>query len=279
MFAGFLKFNTLPEIGFALHFSAEKYENTYAKQEKSFEIVYIKSGEILAEFNGEKITIPEGSVFVLFRQLPITLTAANNIPQSHCTVQAAFDYEFTLLSDEVQESWTDGLLLPFVTLPCAETEEIRKKLYAIVSAIGVSREQNRFSASLTFLEIMRTIDNLARKKQNLSAASAISNRIKKYIAANIGEVITLSDIAASLQRTPNYLNAVFKEANSITINRYIGREKVRRIAELMQTQKLSFQSACENAAIMDVSYGYRLFKKHMGMTPGTFLAGEKLRKE
>ena len=38
----------------------------------------------------------------------------------------------------------------------------------------------------------------------------------------------------------------------------------------MATKGLEFKSACESAGITDVSYGYRLFKKQMGITPGEY---------
>ena len=75
MFAGFLKFQSIPEIGFAFHFTAESYRNHYEKQENSFEIVYVSSGTILAELYGEKMVLSEGTIFVLFRRLPVTLSS------------------------------------------------------------------------------------------------------------------------------------------------------------------------------------------------------------
>ena len=49
MFSGFLKFNSLPQIGFAHNFYTENYFYEYGSHNKSFEIVYVVSGDILAE--------------------------------------------------------------------------------------------------------------------------------------------------------------------------------------------------------------------------------------
>ncbi len=275
MYSGFLTFNTLPQIGFAHHFYTEDYSIAYGSHKKSFEIVYVSSGCLEVELYGEKLYAPTGSIFVLFRHLPITLRSINHAPQSHCTVQVAFNYDLTLLRDEAVPEQS-GILLPFVTLPCAETEEIKKLLYTIVSDMGISREENGLSSSLGFLEIMRRLDRMARKahNQNSSAASITSYRVKKYIAHNIGENITLNDIAEALNKTPNYINRLFREANGITINQYISKEKVELIATLIRKQNLSFKTACDNVGITDTAYGYRLFKKHMGVTPGQYLSGD-----
>jgi len=275
MFSGFLKFNEIPEIGFAQHYYYEgDYLSKYnkKKERKSFEIVYVNSGGITAELYGEKTYAKEGCIFVLFRHLPITLTSTDNTPQSHCTVQAELDYDFELLDGECENVDADGILLPFITEPCRETEEIKKELYSIVADMNISRERESFSSALRILGIMQKIDRIARKKSNLkkSSSSIISYKVKKYVAENIEKNISLSKIAEKLGKTPNYINFAFKEDTGITINRYINKEKVKRIAELMKNQKLSFKTACENAAITDISYGYRLFKKHMGITPGEY---------
>jgi len=275
MFSGFLKFDTLPQIGFAHHFYTEQYHYTYRSHKKSFEIVYVNSGGIEAELYGEKIYANEGSVFVLFRHLPIQVASVSGKPQSHCTVQVEFDYDFTLLTDDtVPES--SGMLLPFVTPACTETEQIKRELYSIVSDMGISRDENSFSCSLKFLDLMRRLDALARHKhtEKSDSASIISYKVKKYITRNIEKSITLSEIADVIDKTPNYINSAFKEANGITINQYISREKITIIAALMQKQGLSFKTACDNVGISDTSYGYRLFKKHMGITPGEFLSGD-----
>ena len=275
MFSGFLKFNEIPEIGFAQHYYYEgDYLSRYNKKErKSFEIVYVNSGGITAELHGKKSYATEGCIFVLFRHLPITLTSTDNKPQSHCTVQVEFDYDFELLEGEYENNEGEGIILPFVTEPCRETEEIKKELYSIVADINISRKRESFPSALRMLGIMQKIDMIARKKSNMkkSSSSIISYKVKKYVAENIEKNISLSMLAETLGKTPNYINYAFKEATGITINQYVNKEKVKRIAELMKNQKLSFKTACENAAITDISYGYRLFKKYMGITPGEYI--------
>lgn len=274
MLSALLKFNTIPQIGFAHHFYTDNYHSSYKSQAKSFEIVYVNSGSIEAELYGKTFTAEEGSVFVLFRHLPISLKSSGNKPHSHCTVQVEFDYNFRLISDDTKPQ-TGSLILPFVTPPCPENEFIKKELYKIVSDLGISREENSFSSSLRFLEIMRRIDEKARKTMTKNdSSSVIDYKIKKYVTKNIEKNISLSEIADYLSLTPGYINHVFKETAGMPIKQYINNEKAKKIAVLMQKQGLSFKIACENVGITDYSYGYRLFKKHTGTTPSKFLSGD-----
>ena len=271
-----ITFNEIPKIGFAHHFHADKYQFSYSKMKKSLEIVYIASGCIEAELYGQKILIPEGSIFILFRQLPITLRSIGEKPQSHCTVQAEFDFSFSLLSDEPASRINNSLLLPFVTEPCNETEQIKRDLFSIVSDMGISREENSFKCSLTLLDIMRKLDKIVRNKSSYSEpkSSIIIYKVKQYISRNTDKILSLSDIGDELNLSPAYINQIFKSNVGIPLKHYINEEKAKKIAELLQTRSLSFKTACSNVGINDISYGYRLFKKHMGLTPGEFMSGD-----
>lgn len=275
MFTASLKFNSIPKIGFANHFFyTDKYVSTYAEEEKSLEIVYVQSGCIMAELFGETFLVPEGSIFVLFRHLPLKLSSIDNMPQSHCTVQAKFDYDFRLIHDDERFSGNDGMILPFVTPPCPEAETIKKMLYSIVSDIGINRSENALPCAIQILEIMRILHRLSQKNrlEKTSPASNITYKVKKYVANNINKTISLSDISKDLKLTPGYINHIFKDTAGIPILQYINHEKAKKIADLIRNQKLSFKAACLNVGIEDLSYGYRLFKKHMGSTPNEFLS-------
>lgn len=271
LFSALIEFSELPCIGFAHHFYTKEYNFTYGHMNNNFEIAYVKSGGIEAELYGQKIIAPEGSIFVLFRHLPISVRSVDNTHQSHCTVQAEFDYSFEIVENDIPGS--NKIILPFVTLPCPETEIIKKILYSIVSDIGVSRQEYAFSSSIKFLEIMTQLDKLARRNLHTNSpdTSITVYKIKKYIANNINKDISLSDISSAVGLTSNYINHIFKNSEGIPIKQYVNNQKATKITEFIQTQQVSFKTACDNVGISDYSYGYRLFKKHTGMTPGSFV--------
>ncbi len=279
MYSGFISFEKIPEIGFAHHFYADNYGYSYEFNKKSFEIVYVKSGDIEVEFSNEVFRAPEGSIFVLFRHLPINLRAAAGSTQAHCTVQVSFDYDFTLLSDAEIPSEQKGFLLPFVTPPSRETERIKNELYSIVSDITADRNENSFSCGIRVLNIMRELDFAARRSLCKSGSSvSICRKVKEYIANNIDRKILLSDVAEFIGKSPNYINSLFKRSTGASVNRYICNERVKKVAELIKDRNLSFETACENAGITDISYGYRLFKKHTGTTPTKYIQAESIKK-
>lgn len=272
-----LHFTGLPQIGFAHHFYMENYQQNNNTSEKSLELVYVKSGSIVAEMYNQTFLIEPGSLFILYRDLPYRLYTVNGEPQSHCSVQLIMDFSCEYAEDtgECPKNY-NGLILPVIQPPGPDTENLKKDLYSLVSDLSISREKFGFSSALAACGILAKLDGLCRQKLNSqkSASSYWEYRIKRYIAEHLHQNITLDSLACALEKTPNYLNSVFRESAGITLHQYINREKMQLIAELMKNKNLSFQMACENVAINDISHGYRLFKKHMGITPGAYLAGK-----
>ena len=271
-----LKFNALPRVGFAHHFHVENYEQNHKKEENSLEIVYVKEGNALLETGGLCTELVPGSVAVIFRTLPFSIRAVNGALHRHCSVQLQLDYSLTLMEDGTPPPTDfEGLLLPLIVPPCAEAENVKKELYAIVAELGVSRREREFSAALTALGILSHLDQWQRQKSMTgSTASIWEYRIKQYIARHLHTDISLEALAAALGKTPNYLNSVFRAATGSSILRYINGEKVQRIAEMMETREMPFKTACAAVGIADVAYGYRLFKQYMGVTMRTYLSGE-----
>ncbi|MBQ8683080.1 MAG: helix-turn-helix transcriptional regulator [Clostridia bacterium] len=277
MFRACVTFSALPQIGFAHHFYMEEnYWQKYGKGDHSFELVYINGGGITGELYGKRFIAQPGSLLVLFRHLPIRLYSTDGLPQSHCSVQLIpGEYAFTLLGqDALPPEDFAGILLPFVLPPCEECESIRKELFAIVSDLGADRKGNALSASLRAMGVLAKVNALCRSSlYSDPGGSPLDYRIKRYIIRHLGQKITLQDIAGRLGKSPNYLNSIFKKNNGISIHQYINREKVRLMAELMENKGLSFRDACLNVGVEEITYGYRLFKKHMGLSPGEYLRG------
>lgn len=280
MSATLISFQGLPEFGFAHHLYTEDAWQVQKDLQQSFVLVYVKSGHLTAQIYGRTFEAPAGSVLILFRHVPFRLFSADGGPQDYCSIQVYTDFTFDLMEDsEDFPSGFAGLALPVVTLPGSDTEQIKKDMYTIVSTLSISRSLYGTSATMALCGILYKLDAIYRQKlhRGKSAFSYWEDRIKRYLAGHIQEQISLAALAKAMGKTPNYLNSVFSEAAGISIHQYINREKMRLAATLMETRQLSFRDACENVGISDVSHGYRLFKRHMGVTPKEYISAEHLK--
>ncbi|MBQ8746460.1 MAG: helix-turn-helix transcriptional regulator [Clostridia bacterium] len=283
MFIGSLSFSKIPQIGFFHHFYMENYHMDPSKpppadpDQQSMEIVYIKSGAVTASAFGQNMLISPGSILVIPHQLQIMLKTADGKPHSHSSVQLIGDFHYELLDKNNINPSQKNLILPFITPPGPENEHLKKDLYSIISSANINMTSPPLAAALSAIGILGKIDSIYRS--SLYAAKSITSlwehKIKHYIAEHINSNIPLSEIAEAFGKSPNYLNGVFKSATGMGIHRYISQEKAKLIGEMILKNDLPFKDACQNVGIMDISYGYRLFKKHMGVTPGTFSAEKK----
>ena len=262
-----LGFTSVPHIGFAHHFRMENYMQDMANikkpelyDNKGIEIVYIKEGSIIAEVYGKKYNIEPGSIVVILRALPFKLYAKDSAVRTHCSLELRTEYTHSIIYDtSLADKDSTDLLLPFINPPCRENEEIKKILFSIVSNVGARAGRATTADCADAMHILSRLDRIYRQK----------------LYERIHRPIPLDEIAEHMARTPNYLNSVFKKSAGMGIHQYINKEKVRIISELILDRKLPFKKACESVGIEDISYGYRMFKKHTGLTPSQYMESQK----
>jgi AraC family transcriptional regulator len=98
--------------------------------------------------------------------------------------------------------------------------------------------------------------------------------LSDYIDSHLDENISLSDLAARTGCSVNYFMRLFKEAFDMPPHRYIIERRVERAKALLRLDRSS--SIAEIAAICGFSnqaHMQTLFKRVVGMTPGTFRRG------
>lgn len=277
--ATLISFHEIPRFGFAHHVYTENTRQIQNDLQHSFVLLYVKSGHLTAQIYGRTLEAPAGSVLVLFRHVPFQLFSVQKAPQDYCSIQVYTDYSFSVLEDgEDFPSDFAGLALPMAVPPGSEAEAIKKDMLSIISSLSVSRELYSFSTAMTVSGILSRLDAFYRQKQHRGKSASFywEYKIKRYIAEHIRSLVSLETLADAMGKTPNYLNNVFSRTAGISIHQYINREKTRLIAALMEDRALSFREACENVGITDLSHGYRLFKRHMGVTPKQYMTAERM---
>lgn len=279
MSATCISFASPISFGFAHHIRWESPRQIQRDLQHSFVIVYVKNGELTAKIYDKTFVAPAGSILILFRDFPFELYS-NGQTQEYCSVQVFTDYTLSIMEDNEDFSPDfSGLALPVVTPPGSETEAIKKELFAIVSHLSISRENYAFSSAMALCGVLSKLDMLYREKlhKGKTAQSYWEYKIKRYVAEHISEKITLESLAVALGKTPNYLNGVFVKATGIGVHQYVNREKMQLVAMLMEMRGFSFSQACEHAGITDISHGYRLFKKYLGVTPSAYIDSERVK--
>lgn len=274
MYIGKISFTSLPDIGFAIRHYSRDYKVTYGRNSrKCVEIAYINSGGITLTYNGIDMYAPEGSIAVIFRHLPISTSTVGDAVHSHDTVLGEFDD----LSFEPEEygirDEDDVIRIPFVTMPSEKTEKVGLALRKIGSELAKERENKSFASSIAFVSILKELSDIYSSRCDNTELIFRKTvvRIKNYIDNNIEKKITISDIAEFIGKSPNYTGQIFRKNTGMKVSSYVNLQKAKKISLLIKSKEMSFKEACKTLAITDETYGYRIFKKFIGLTPGEFL--------
>jgi AraC-like DNA-binding protein len=98
---------------------------------------------------------------------------------------------------------------------------------------------------------------------------AAIDRVLQHIDQNLGEPLTLVELAALTGLSVWRFATVFRQQVGFSPHRYICRLRVERARELMR-RGLSAASAASEAGFYDQSHLSRHFKNVLGMTPGQY---------
>ena len=121
----------------------------------------------------------------------------------------------------------------------------------------------------------RVILSFARNHCEQGEAPAHSSRRAvegaiEYNDTHVHERLTIDQMAARSHLSPRRFTTLFKEQAGQTFSDYLNRKRIDYACQrLDETGHILY--ACHGSGFNDVAYFYRVFKKHMGMTPGQYL--------
>ncbi len=268
-----LKLNNIPEPVFAHVYSCPDYAINFKEMMPNLEIAYIKTGELSGEFMGEPFTAKENSILLLPHRYRFVIKSVSPGAHIHYTASALVDPEEKIVTEIPKTLSSDELCLPFCLPNCADTPRLAESLCAIIGEYQKGTPLSKKKCGAMFAALLCDIANAAQNTTVLStgkAAEILDQRIKLYIAKNLSQKISLSDIAEAVGKNGNYLNQVFSKKNHMSIISYVNLAKMKHVASLLTSHKLTLKEAAKEVGITDTSYLSRLFKEKMGMTISEF---------
>lgn len=138
------------------------------------------------------------------------------------------------------------------------------------SNIFISRVEQMNSVAEIELELAKMMSWYTDKVAELSAFSDATPLIRStvaYIQSNLGEKLTVNDIAKSLGQNPSYLSHHFKEQTKENLNTYITKEKINKAKRLLRGSNFDLLEISTQLGFSSQQYFQNVFKKNVGMTP------------
>lgn len=107
-----------------------------------------------------------------------------------------------------------------------------------------------------------------------NSATKLNIRLKPlfhYIEQNIAQPLTLEDMAAITEYTPQHLCTVFKKSTGIRIFQYVNSVRIKKSKELLlQYPHMQVKEIASLTGFEDVNYFCSVFKKHEQLSPSQF---------
>ena len=161
------------------------------------------------------------------------------------------------------------LTLPLYIPPSPENSEIFALIRSIISARASQPEHSYFEECAAFMQLLHKLSQRIHSED----AGAVSPgnrrhcaRAKAYISENINRRISVSDVAAAVGVSKNYLTNVFSGSEGVPLMEYINRSKLSYMLVLIRRYGYTLQQAGKLVGYSDVNYISRIFKRYYGMT-------------
>lgn len=269
-----LKFDQLPRVTFAHAFTKINYSMEFKGGSNNLEIVYIEKGATMIETEGISETVGENTLFFAFKKNRLVFKPLKDKIHTHYTVNINFDHELEVFDDTKERTKEDPclLILPLYISLNENTAHFRDKLKDILWEHGSCNSLSGFKCSAKVLDLMTDISRHCLAQMNsvhqdfTPSQFIICNRIKRYISDNLNKPITLMDIARTFDKTPNYLNYVFKKVTGIPIKQYVNQVRINHVINMITYYNITLKDAGIQVGIYDQNYLSRLFKRVTSMS-------------
>ena len=122
-------------------------------------------------------------------------------------------------------------------------------------------------AELHFAELVRDL----KKEDDTTSCGPDDNhhinKCKDYIFTHLHGKITVRDVADAIGLEPNYLSALFKRCENISLKNYITSEKIKLVKNLLVYSDYTFAEVSSYLGFSSQSHMGMEFKRYTGMTP------------
>ena len=120
------------------------------------------------------------------------------------------------------------------------------------------------------IHLLRTTSTLGNPKA--SYRSALSPRklrlVKEYIINNLSTEITLADLAALVDLSPDHFWRCFRDEMGMTPYEYMTRARIELVMSKLSDASMTLAEASLIAGFSSQSHMTKVFRKQMGVTPG-----------
>ena len=274
MYFNYQKLRYNQNIGFKLHhttgFDAKESTLDYPHTTTAPMLIYFLRGVGNIKVEGNRYDLAEGDAILL-----------NPGELFHCSVD---DYEYherivlyfsetyfhslpfdtsTLFDPFYNRKKGTGNLIPAQIMEVSGLADNISRLLKLVKNPDTHSQLLCFS---TVLETLVLFSQIALPTEEHTEQQSHVDSILAYINAHYAQDISIASIAEELGMNQSYLSHLFKDRVGMSLWNYVILRRLHRFNELLQKGH-PIEQACYEVGFQNYSNFFRLYKKHMGITP------------
>lgn len=275
-----LKLNLL-NIGYAKLGSSWDYDDVISPFIRMY---YITSGSAMIYHSDRAFELKPGHIYLIpsYRFGRYKCDISHEQYYISCLEEIKNGYSIFSFSDFIYETEAQPMdLYYFQRLleinPNRELENYNPKVYDNWPVLMNYEKNNDYLTHSQFLEthailkilISRFIGNPNMQKLNTQTRKEFG-MILNHIHENLHEDLTVRDLAEHCRLNPDHFSRLFQENFGMRPIKYIQSKRIERARLLLLSTNNSLKQIAEQVGLENISYFSRTFKKHMGISPGSF---------
>jgi AraC family transcriptional regulator len=171
----------------------------------------------------------------------------------------------------------DGSVFPFATGPCAT--EVFWRHRELVLRLESGGPLEHLWADVTALQIVADVIEAAyqvkgapqkRRKDTAADHFERAEAAKTYLAANLGEPVTLENVAAAVNASPFNFARIFQQQAGVPVHRYLTMLRLRASLERLADGADDITGLALDLGFSSHSHFTDVFRREFGKTPSEF---------
>ena len=168
---------------------------------------------------------------------------------------------------------------PFVSGPCPQEIFLRHREYVRRLEIAEASPLEPLWADVTGLQLIADVlDNAfvhsgkptTRRTSTVADHAEKANAAKSYLAAHLGDNVTLDEVASAVYASPFNFARIFQEQTGMPIHRYLLRLRLRASLERIVENDADLTSIALDLGFSSHSHFTEVFRREFGKTPSEF---------
>lgn len=230
-------------------------------------IIFIKTGNCIADCKGDTLTLTAGSILLLGRACSCILRATGHItPES---VGCAFPH--TLCNELFSVSQKDYSFIFAKDRPIAlhGSAQIVNRLRTLLELMRSAIQEPDFPGKQYLSLLLHYVEReyLAESRSEQRPRNDTVERICAYLSTHYTQRLTLTDVAAQFYLSPYYLSRLFRQVTGQSIVDYINAQRIEAAQHLLEETDLRINAVAEQTGFATTAHFRRVFRELLGVSP------------